>query len=332
MFVFGPKIKSLIQKACANKKHIKLTVGVIANGEKNITVFDESGVVQNDNFVYEIGSITKTFTTSLLAKYRNEQKMSLEDSIQKYVAGLNDDQYYPTLKRLATHTSGYHRFLPNGKWFRFTLLKGLITGDIKEGENLLQMDYGKMVQLLCENPLQDKDYPWQYANFGMALVGYAVGACSGLGYSETMNRFLSEELGLKHSYTGTNPDKNLHGFHFSNEDIGNWVWDKDNNLMAPAGDISSTAEDLLAYARMNMFEEKPYFALCHQKYADAKKYDMGLGWILQKNKHHVLFHNGATGGFRTYLGIDKQKKCAVVVLANYPINTDKIGQSLLDSL
>jgi CubicO group peptidase (beta-lactamase class C family) len=130
---------------------------------------------------------------------------------------------------------------------------------------------------------------------------------------------------------GTNPEKNLHGFSLgTNEDIGNWVWDK--NLMAPAGGISSTAEDLLEYARMNMFEEKPYFELCHQKYVDAKKHDMGLGWVLQKNKNHILWHNGGTGGFRSYLGIDKHKKCAVVVLANYVINTDKIGIGILDSL
>ena len=102
--------------------------------------------------------------------------------------------------------------------------------------------------------------------------------------------------------------------------------------MAPAGDISSTAEDLLEYAKINMLEEKPYLTLCHQKYVDAKKHDMGLGWILQKNKSHVLWHNGGTGGFRSYLGIDKHKKCAVVVLANYIINTDKIGLGILESL
>ena len=55
--------------------------------------------------------------------------------------------------------------------------------------------------------------------------------------------------------------------------------------MAPAGDISSTAEDLLEYAKINMFEGKPYLALCHQKYVEAKKHDMGLGWALQKNKN-----------------------------------------------
>jgi len=324
-------ILELIKKNCLEKEHIKLTVGMFVDGEKSIQVFNQTGQIEDGNYIYEIGSITKTFTASLLAKYINEQKMLLNDSIQKYIEGLDSEQYYPTLKRLATHTAGYHRFLPNGKWFRFKMFKGLITGEIKEGENLLQMDFDKMVHLIHENSLQDKDYPWQYANFGMALVGYAVGVASGLGYWNTMSQFLSEELKLKHSYVGTNADKNLHGFSLgTNKDIGNWVWG--NNLMAPAGDISSTAEDLLEYAKINMLEEKPYLTLCHQKYVDAKKHDMGLGWILQKNKNHVLWHNGGTGGFRSYLGIDKHKKCAVVVLANYIINTDKIGLGILDSL
>ena len=330
MTLTNPKIMELINKACNKKDHIKLTVGTYRDGKKSIQVFGATGEIQDENFIYQVGSITKTFTASLLAKLISEQKMSLNDSIQKYVMGLDNEKYYPTLKRLATHTSGYHRFLPNGKWFRLTLLKGFITGKIKIGENLLQMDFGKMAHIIHENILQDRDYSWQYSNFGMALVGYAIGVVSGLGYADTMNHFLSDELELKCSYTRVNPDKNLHGFHFTNEPIGNWVWDE--NLMAPAGDISSTAEDLLEYARMNIFEEKPYFAICHQKHVSAKKYDMGLGWVLQKDKNHVLWHNGGVGGFRSYLGIDKQKKCAVIVLANYAINTDKIGMGILESL
>lgn len=331
MALLNPKTLNLIAKACQRKEHLKLTVGIYQNGEKSIQVFDATGEIPNEDFIYEIGSITKTFTVSLLAKLVSEKKVSLEDSIQKYMMGLNQDRYYPTLKRLATHTAGYHPLLPNGKWFRFKLFKGLMSGKIKEGENHLQMDFNQMVQLIHENLLKDKDYPWQYANFGMALVGHAIGAASGSDYWTSMNHFLTEELNLKNTFTGTDPEKNLHGYSIvTNEDLGNWDWGK--NLMAPAGDISSTAEDLLEYARINLFEEKAYLSLCHQKYTNAKNYDMGLGWLLQKNHPHLLWHNGGTGGFRSFLGIDKQRKCAVVVLANYVINTDRIGLGILESL
>jgi CubicO group peptidase (beta-lactamase class C family) len=331
MLLFDTKIQSLIEKACKGKKHIKLTIGTYANNEKTIRVFDETGEIENENDIYEIGSITKTFTCSLLAKYIYEGKMSLEDSVSKYVIGLDSNAYYPTLKRLATHTAGYSRNLPLSTGEMFKLVLEMILGSKKRSMFPFQMDLEKMKRLLQENMLQDKDYSWQYSNFGMALLGNAIGIASGQGYWDTMNDFLSSELGLKHSYTGTCPDKNLHGYNKKNIDIGNWVWGKD--LTAPAGDISSTAEDMLAYARVNVCEELPYLALCHQKHMESKKLDIGLGWIMTKDKNPILWHNGGTGAFRSYLGIDKQKKCASVVLSNYfLLSTDKIGLSVLKQL
>ena len=331
MLEYNTKTQSLIEKACKGKKHIKLTIGTYAQGEKTIRVFNETGVVQNENDIYEIGSITKTFTCSLLAKYLCEGAMSLEDSISKYAKGLDNKAYYPNLKRLATHTAGYSRRLPCSRREWYKLVLGMIIGGKKQGEFPFKMNLEKMMRLLEENMLQDKDYSWQYSNFGMALLGYAIGITSGQRYWDTMDDFLLNELGLKNSYTGTCPDKNLHGFNSSNIDIGNWIWGKD--LTAPAGDISSTAEDMLTYAHANICEELPYLAHCHQKRMESKKLDMGLGWIMTKDKNPILWHNGGTGAFRSYLGIDKQKKCASVVLSNYFLpSTDKIGLTILEQL
>jgi hypothetical protein len=96
-----------IKKACKGKRHIKLTIGYIFDGEKKIKVFNENGEIENEGYTYEIASITKTFTASLMAKYIHENKMSLDDSIQKYFAGLDEKKYYPTLRRLATHRAGH---------------------------------------------------------------------------------------------------------------------------------------------------------------------------------------------------------------------------------
>jgi len=112
MFEISSEIQSLIKKTCKGKKHIKLTIGYVLDGEKTVKVFNENGEIKNESYIYEIASITKTFTASLLAKYIHENKMSLDDSIQKYFVGLDADKYYPTLKRLATHTAGYSIQLP----------------------------------------------------------------------------------------------------------------------------------------------------------------------------------------------------------------------------
>lgn len=332
MYYDDKKIQALIQKNCMGKKHIKLTIGTYAHGKETIQVFAETGEIPNENYIYEIGSITKTFTCSLLAKYIYEGEMSLDNSISKYISGLDNNKYYPTLKRLATHTSGYPSRLPfdGGEYFKL-MLGILLSGVPNQGKLPFNLDLNKMKKLLFEYKLQDKDYPWKYSNFGFALIGHAIGIVSNKGYWDTMNDFLLAELGLQQSYTGTYTGIKLQGFNNKNQLCGNWNWGKD--YTAPAGDISSTATDLITYAKINMHEEKPYLSLCHQKHADCKKTDMGLGWMLRKDNNKILSHDGETGAFYSYLTFDKSKKVACVVLSNYRIDMrNKIGMSVLEYL
>jgi CubicO group peptidase (beta-lactamase class C family) len=331
------KTMSLIKKACKGKTHIKLTIGYLTGGKKTIKVFDESGEIQNDNYIYEIASISKTFTASLMAKYIHENKMSLDDSIQKYFGGLDCSKYYPTLKRLATHTAGYSMALPLS-WREFLMTP--ITGF----PALPNVDEIKAV--LLKNNRRNKDYPWVYSNYGFVLIGHALGVISGKGYWDAMDEFLSTELGLPNTYTGTLPEKNLHGFNRKNENCGNFVFDKSPNIPSGDGEISASAEDLLTYAQLNINDEKPYLPLCHKKYANVssmvslifriiggvEKIDMGLGWMLNKDNNDILWHIGDLGPFSSYLSIDKDMKLASVVLSNYKLNTIKIGLSILEGL
>lgn len=312
---------------------MKLTVGTLIDGERTIQVFNDTGEIPNNNDVYEIGSITKTFTTSLLAKYVYEGKMSLDDSISRYVDGLGDG-YYPTLLRLATHQAGYG-YLPatikDGiKMILLAPLLGSRNGGIMPDG--LKVDETRMKKLLLENKKEDKDYPWAYSNFGMGLLGYAIGQVSGKGYFDTMDEFLAQELNMPNSYTRTNPNKNLHGYNKKNKDIGNW--DFGNTIMASAGDISATAEDMLQYAELHMNETMPYLSLTHQKHTTVRKglSCSGLAWIMMGDNNQIIMHNGGTGAFDSLLMIDKQKKVAYVVLSNYLINAGKLFKTVLDDL
>ena len=321
-------ILKLIKKQCQGKQHIKLTVGYISNGSTNIGVFNENGETDYKEYLYEIGSITKTFTASLLAKYLHEGKISLGDSIGTYIHGLEQNRYYPTIKRLITHTSGYAERLPMS---RTTLLKSVVAGITNEVfASMLYMDEQKMKAILQNTILSDKDYKWQYSNFGVALVGYALGIISGKGYTATMDEYLVNELGLPNTYTGTYPGKNLLGFNKKDANGGNMVWGE--NLLRPCGDISSTAKDLLRFAELNFNEELPYLSVCHQKYAKhgflysrLLDVDMGLGWWVGK-KENLILHGGDSAVFSSALIADKKNKTATVVLSNYPGNSYKLSK------
>ncbi|MBE5108580.1 beta-lactamase family protein [Bacillus thuringiensis] len=336
MFEISDKTLRLIKKTCKGKEHLRLTIGYLIDDNAVIKMYNENGELNSSKkYHYEIGSITKTFTVSLLSKYIFENKMSINDSIHKYIEGLKENEYYPTLLRLATHSSGYSTRLPLKKREYFKIMLSLIIGSSDMNKNNpLDMDFNKMKILIEKNKLKESDYSWKYSNFGMSLIGYVLGNVSGMGYWDTMNNFLHNELGLSDTYLGTS-NNNLHGYDRKNNDCGNWKWGKEN-FISPAGAISSTADDLLKYAKINIYEDKPYLSLCHKKHGNGtKKYDMGLGWMLLKKNNNVILHGGGTGCFSSFLGIDKEKKVATVVLANYRlgINDDeKIGISLLESL
>ena len=336
MFEISDETLRLIKKTCRGKKHVKLTIGYLIDNNYVIKIYNEDGELDTSTkYSYEIGSITKTFTASLLSKYIYENKMSINDSIQKYIENLKEDKYYPTLLRLATHTSGYSATLPLNKREYFNLILGLISGsgDLNKN-NPLNMDLNKMKILLENNKLKEVDYSWKYSNFGISLIGYVLGIVSDRGYWDTMDDFIHNELGLSDTYLGTS-NNNLHGYDRKNNDCDNWKWNKEN-LISPAGAISTTADDLLKYAEINIHDDKPYLSLCHKKHGKGtKKYDMGLGWLLLKKNNNVILHGGGTGCFSSFLGIDKEKKVASVVLANYRLgrnDDEKIGISLLEGL
>jgi len=311
------KSLNLIKKFTKGKKHLKLNIGFLIDNKTTSMTFDETGEIDFENHIYEIGSLTKTFTASLLAKYVYENKMSLNDPINKYIPELVQDKYYPSLLKLATHTSGYPSTYPFSKWENFKMLMDVLFCSNKmKRQNPLNMEYAKMLELIKKSQVKDKEYKPEYSNFGVALLGNVIGSVSGSGYLDTMEDFLKNELKLQSTFLGTNKDKNLNGYNSKNENCGNWKWENNNLLIAPAGALSSTAEDLLVFAKANVFEEKPYFALCHQEYAKISKNEsVGLAWGIEKKD--IYNHMGATGTFFSYLAFNKNKKNAIVLLSNY---------------
>jgi len=81
-----------------------------------------------------------------------------------------------------------------------------------------------MIKIIQKSKLKDKDYKWEYSNFGFALLGYIIGIVSEKGYWDTMDEYLTNELGLKNSYLGTINGKNISGFDNKNKNCGNWKY------------------------------------------------------------------------------------------------------------
>jgi len=315
------KVNKMIQALMKNHPNTKLSVGFYNKGETSFKLFDATGEIPYESHAYEIASISKVFTTSLLAKYVQEGKMHLNDSVAKYIPELETDKYFPTLKRLATHTAGYkHEALTSGELVK-VLFKFWWQNFRKKPSGYFDafgvVDYEKLIWFAKKIKLEDKDYEWGYTDYSIALLGEAVCQRAGKPYDELMTTFLTNDLGLKNTKTVTNRPDMLDGYLY-NYNVGTMKLYRKGDYAAPAGCLTSTAEDLLKFAEMNIEESPSFLSLCHNEYpVNQENYDMGLGWwIFNKQEQPTHWHGGGSEGFASSLFFCKEHKYAAVVLTN----------------
>ncbi|TAH64212.1 MAG: hypothetical protein EWM47_13100 [Anaerolineaceae bacterium] len=291
-----------------NKEAI-ITVGIIKDDKITYSVYGENGrELPKEEHIYEIGSITKTFTASLICKAISDGKIALGDSISEYVL-LPKQDYYPTIQRLLTHTSGYKAFY---------LEKPMVSNFFKGYNDFNGITKEMLIKKLEKIKLDDSDYAYKYSNFGMATLGLVLERVYDMDYTSLMSNYISFELGLTNTRISNGARDLKNG----------WEWSKSDAYM-PAGALLSNISDMLLYLKINMDENPSYLSFAHEALADvnasSKTYEkmgiridsVGAGWMID-NKNNIIWHNGATGNYNSYIGFDKDNQVGVVVLSNLP--------------
>lgn len=321
-----------IAKLYQGRKHVELTIGTLKDGKIETVHWGPDMKQKNDEvLVYPVGSICKPFTTAMLAKYISEGKLDLNAPLSEYIQPL-PEQYYPSLRKLATHSSGYAG-TPHSTWTAIKLLarmnkpNGILRVNPYHG-----IDGDDMMRILAEKPMKDKEYPFAYSNFGMGVLGYIVGAVSGLGFWDGLQEYIKQDLGLAHTSLG---NTDMIGYDKKDQPCNCWPWDK-TDMAAPAGALLSSVEDLLCFAKQQMDGSKPYLELCHQVHSAGEKgkdFDSGLAWRLKKGTG-ISYHGGNAGAYSAFLCLDRQKQTAAVVAINYGLvdDVEPLGFSLLEGL
>lgn len=300
-----------------------ITVGIIKDGELSYKVYGENGKeISPELHTYEIGSLTKTFTAALINKASTEGKLDLDNTIDYYLS-LPKGNEYPTIKELLTHTSGY-----KGYYFENQMISNFFKGrnDFYGITKNMVLDKAKDLNMDNEN------YEFNYSNFGYAILGLVLEVVYDSDYTTIVNDFAQNELGLKDTRIS---DKS--------GDLGNyWDWKEDDAYLS-AGAITSNISDMLSYAQMQL-DSNPYFDECHESMkiinASNKDYKMmginmdeiGMSWIIDE-ENGIIWHNGGTGGYNSYLGFNLKTETAVIILANlspnYRIPATVLGIKLL---
>ncbi len=272
--------------------------------------------IENRDSVFEIGSITKTFTGTMLARLIAEKQVSGSDSIAKYLPvplhqpSLNGQA--PTLVQLADHTSGLPVEPTN------------VRNDNGEFPNpdapyqaysVAQLyDYLANRQILLSTPGEKR----LYSNLGAGLLGHILTLVSGQSYQQYLFESISTPLNMEHTFVERTPERER--LMVKGRDA------KGNPLPLGAGDcgaltgcggIKSSAADLVKYLQAN-FTDTTYFYLAQLPTTKfTENFSGALGWAPYAERGKV--HQGAYGGTPGYTcGVifERNTRVGVVVLTN----------------
>lgn len=304
-----------------------IAVAIYENGKTTFYSYGVSNLKTNapvtQQTLFEIGSITKTFTTEMAAILSLQQKVNFADRAQKY---LPNNMILPerngkaiTIEHLATAHSGLPR-LPLNMQPKDPLNPYI---DYTEAE----LTYFISNYELTRDPGSE----YEYSNLGMGLLGYIVTRISTKPYSATLEQLITKPLSMKNTFiSGQRTEKQLATGYADKLEMKAWTWD-DQSVITGAGGIVSNAEDMMKYMVAQLDANASLskaFTLTHQPRADAGKMKIGYGWHIRDENY--VWHNGGTGGFRSFAGFDKTKNKAVVVLTNSTTGADDLGFHLLN--
>lgn len=327
-------VKAIIEKEVANKRSKSIIVGIVdANGRHIVSAgvkSDKDPTLPDGYTMYELGSIGKLFTTLVMADMSLKKELSYNDPVSKYlpkyvkVPSKNGKEI--TLLHLSTHRSGLPRMPYNT--------------DPKDLDNPIS-DYTtkQLYECLPGTQLRGEiDAKWAYSNLGYALLGKAMVNVSGKSFESLVKEKITAPLNMKSTMITLMPaiKKNMAMPYFTfGYPTVNWQ----NPAMEGSGGSLSNMNDMLTFAAANIGLVKtdllPAMELTHIKQGKKDGNDgfITMGWtIMNEDNEHLLWKDGATGGYRTFIGIDKKKKYGMVILSNTGINpvTD-IGLHILDS-
>jgi D-alanyl-D-alanine-carboxypeptidase/D-alanyl-D-alanine-endopeptidase len=319
------RVEKAAQDRIATGIHQTLVFGVVDRHHSEVVVFGtlNDGKAPDGDTVYEIGSITKTFTAALLAQAVLSGRVALDTP----VARLLPDFKIPsrgakeiTLGQLGTQHSALPRLPSN-------LLP-------KDGANpYADDDAAKLNAFLGEYQLpRDPGTEYEYSNLGFGLLGYALAQSEHMSYGAIADEAILKPLGMTMSGTAFSGAMRGH-LAPGHDNIGNAVQNWDFDAMAGAGAIRSTANDMLRYLKANMgIDQSPLAAamkLAQQPLSEVSKTNrIGLAWMTSRGG--IIWHSGQTGGYRGFLGFTADRRHGVVILSNTTVDADDLGFATLN--
>ncbi|WP_394973835.1 serine hydrolase domain-containing protein [uncultured Croceitalea sp.] len=298
--------------------NVGLSIGIIKNdsiqkyyyGGKYVSTLKDI----DSTTLFEIGSVTKLYTSFILASLETENKISRFDLLSKYLPKeVTDGKIWSSKVRLvdlATHTSGFPQFESTKSLIS---LEGF---DENDPYGLFTEDF--MLNILKKTDTLSNYGKIRYSNFGIGLLGYAMAKSQNTSFSDLFMKYIVKGLGLKSTYLSV-PEKYL-----TNIAIPHRKLDKMPLIhlagMSPSGSIKTSMPDLLRFLDMHLKKPKAIknaVELVLENQLENNEQAVGLGWGIHTIKNvTIYFHNGGTYGSSSIVVIVPSKMVGVAILSN----------------
>jgi len=327
--------KILTDRIDVQRQSVGIVVGVIEPAGRRVVAHGRfaSGDPRpvGGDTLYEIGSITKVFTSLLLAEAVQRHELALNDPVSKF---LPETAKMPeragraiTLQDLATHTSGLPRMPDNFK-------------PADPANPYADYSVEQLYQFLSSYQLTlDIGSQYEYSNVGGGLLGHVLARRAHTDYASLVRERITAPLGMSSTAIALSAEMKSRlavGHSPALQPVGNW----DLPTLAGAGALRSTTADLLVFLAANLGYTASPLASAMKAMLDVRRptgtggLEVALGWhVLTAHGHEIVWHNGGTAGYRTFIGFDRAARTGVVVLSNAgtPAGPDDIGRHLLDA-
>ncbi|MBK8417582.1 serine hydrolase domain-containing protein [Candidatus Villigracilis saccharophilus] len=315
-----PKFKKLSQKIVSDMKRLSVpgvAIGIWHKGREYSAGFGVTSVENplpvTPDTLFQVGSISKTFTATMLMQLVEQGKVDLDAPVKKYIKDfkLQDKNVEKrvTIRHLLTHMGGWV-----GDYFN----------DFGNGNDALD----KMVKDIAKLPqIQPLGKIWSYNNTGFNIAARVIEIVTGKSYEQAAQDMLFDPLELKMSFFYPSDILFTHRFV-----VGHYIKNKKLHVARPwaigragngIGGVVSTVKDLLAYARFHMgsgnkiIKKKSLEAMRVKQVNAGMRGDMGITWFIREVGNVKFYgHGGATHGQQAYLFFIPEQDFALAILTN----------------
>ena len=326
--------KILAERVDTYRQSVGVVVGVIEPSGRRIVTYGHAStnasIPLNGDTLFEIGSMSKVFTSLLLVEAVQRGEVALTDPISKYLPAnvkAPERGRAITLQDLSMHQSGLPRMPGNFK--------------PADPENPFA-DYSveQLYQFLSTYQLtRDVGAMYEYSNLGAGLLGHILALRAGMDYESLVKTRITGPLGMTSTAITLPPPMQARlapGHDRTLRPTKNW----DITSLAGAGALRSSASDMLTFLAAEMGYTQSALAPAMKAMLQPRRaaagppgLEVALAWhIITANGKTIVWHNGGTGGYRTYFGFDPEARTGVVVLMNASslAGPDDIGRHILN--